>query len=935
MRLHPGLARSLALIIGVGLAAPSVTFATGSTTQDLTWYPPYSGSVGASIHLTATASSGLGVVFADDLAGAGTDSGVCHTSGTGGSTLTFDGPGTCTVTAGQSGNATFAPVSKTMTMVSAPGYRAIATATHNGLVRTDGAIQVGDTLAVRVTAPDAAATACTFRIVTAGGWLMDSDGVADAGDGSCGVWLTLPTPVDSSQRAASVQRSELDLCINVMRASFSDGSSLSSSTPRVMTSGDRSKPGGFPCYNGQDTSLRSDEVLDYAFDGTGTPPSPFRSSPEMLSWNPRDWDPAYRPLQFGQPWVVRLPDWVAACDGISLTGSWQTGLASPAPPRCQDGWTMTIPGVLPASFSWVGDGTWPVQVPISYRRGDGTWGWVIYSESPDIAASGTTFSSSVAGVFPTDLATARFVTLGEHWMPTFHVTGPSDSLPPAGTVCDLDIYSSGLSDPWIPWVGPSLREVSAPDANGDCSFDVTTGYTTTTGSGNQWSVQAVFPDYSSAQFGAHLDPVDPPVAATISDPTLSGSSGTSDVAVVTVPGTDSALGMDTTIVLDPTAGSSTGNPADAMKIRAGSIAGAAAPASPPPPCTVLALSPNLASGGGGGISTTTARCRGFADGTYLATATKVDVTGKTVISWVRFSVAAGRLTILARSPGGPPRAPGSPASVTAVAGDASATVSWLAPAYDGGSAIKKYTATSAPGGRTCTTTGGLSCRVTGLTNGTAYTFTVTATNAVGQGTVSLPSAAVTPRAASRTSTTLKYGGNTAAAPGAKITLSATLKSGTVAIAGRAVTFNLNGKTLTATTTSAGLATLSTTAPTTAGSYPIAVAFAGDATYAASSAPATLVVKAATTLTYGGTTAAAHGAKVTLSATLKSGTLALASRTVTFKLNGKTFTATTNSAGLATLSTTAPTTAGSYKIAVAFAGDATYGAASVSATLKVT
>ena len=88
--------------------------------------------------------------------------------------------------------------------------------------------------------------------------------------------------------------------------------------------------------------------------------------------------------------------------------------------------------------------------------------------------------------------------------------------------------------------------------------------------------------------------------------------------------------------------------------------------------------------------------------------------------------------------------PGAPTGVTAVAGNGSATVSFSAPSSNGGSAISSYTVTSAPGGLTAT---GASSPLTvnGLTNGVAYTFRVTATNATGTGTASAASNSVTPQ----------------------------------------------------------------------------------------------------------------------------------------------------------------------------------------------
>jgi hypothetical protein len=90
-------------------------------------------------------------------------------------------------------------------------------------------------------------------------------------------------------------------------------------------------------------------------------------------------------------------------------------------------------------------------------------------------------------------------------------------------------------------------------------------------------------------------------------------------------------------------------------------------------------------------------------------------------------------------------APGAPTIGTATPGNAEVTVSFTPPTLTGGSPITGYTATSSPGGKSASGPAiATSITVTGLTNGTAYTFTVTASNAIGTSQPSAQSNQVTP-----------------------------------------------------------------------------------------------------------------------------------------------------------------------------------------------
>ncbi|MFM8388303.1 MAG: fibronectin type III domain-containing protein, partial [Actinomycetota bacterium] len=147
--------------------------------------------------------------------------------------------------------------------------------------------------------------------------------------------------------------------------------------------------------------------------------------------------------------------------------------------------------------------------------------------------------------------------------------------------------------------------------------------------------------------------------------------------------------------------------------------------------------------------TATATVTGGAAVTCTSTTQSCRLTG--LVAGVTYSItvsatnAAGLGASSAAKPLSVGVAPSAPGTPTMVAGNSEIQVTWTVPTDNGGLAISKYTVTSTPESKTCSPTGAeLSCIVTGLTVGTKYTFSVSATNDAGT-TASAASGSIAPK----------------------------------------------------------------------------------------------------------------------------------------------------------------------------------------------
>jgi hypothetical protein len=355
-----------------------------------------------------------------------------------------------------------------------------------------------------------------------------------------------------------------------------------------------------------------------------------------------------------------------------------------------------------------------------------SWSWPVDNGGASISAFTVTASpggqrTTVAGTRTS--ATLSGLTNGTSYSFTVAASNSVGTGPSSGSTNAVVPVNNGPTVPGAPTAvtataGNAQASVSwtAPSSNGGASI---TGYTVTSSPGN---FQATTTGATSATVGGLANGTAYTFAVTATNsvgtgPASGPSNSVSPTGPPTVPGAPtgvSALAGNTQASVSWVApGSNGGSPLTGYTVT-----------SSPGNFTVTA-SPNV----------TTATVTGLTNGTgYTFTVAATNSVGTGAQSAPSNSVTPAGL-------------PGAPTGVTATAGIGQATVSWIAPASNGGSALTGYTVTSMPGNITVSAgPSATNATVAGLTNGTAYTFTVTATNSVGTGPASAPSNSVTPTA---------------------------------------------------------------------------------------------------------------------------------------------------------------------------------------------
>ncbi len=345
----------------------------------------------------------------------------------------------------------------------------------------------------------------------------------------------------------------------------------------------------------------------------------------------------------------------------------------------------------------------------------------------------STGGAAITGYTVTSTPTGAVCTVGAN-STTYNCTGLTANTPYTFKVKATNTVGTGTDS-----VASSSQTTEA--VNGPISANVSVASRSLTAS---LPISTLVPITASGGAGPRTYSITPSLPAGLS---LNSSTGA-------ITGTPSGASASTTYTVSVRDGSSTSSATFTLGVNAAlaSTAGTV-PSGVYKDVAVTAFTPISFSGGTSPISyavspslpagltlnTSTGVISGTATGTaanttYTVTAT--DANGDTEASTFAFAVTNA------------PTAPGAPTIGAATStGQTTATVAFTAPANTGGAAITTYTVTASPGG--ITATGSSSpITVTGLTAGTAYTFSITATNAGGlTSTSSSPSSSITTESA--------------------------------------------------------------------------------------------------------------------------------------------------------------------------------------------
>jgi len=191
-----------------------------------------------------------------------------------------------------------------------------------------------------------------------------------------------------------------------------------------------------------------------------------------------------------------------------------------------------------------------------------------------------------------------------------------------------------------------------------------------------------------------------------------------------------------------------------------------------------------------------------------------------------------------------PTTPNTPGVPTVVAGEESATITVTAPT--GGLTPTSYEVIATPGGAKCTVTGASgSCTISGLTAGTAYTFTTIAKVSTGDSSASTASASTTVLARTKPNTP---GVPTVVAGEESATITVTAPTGGLTPTSYEVTATPGGAKCTVTGASGSCTITGLTAGTAYTFTTIAKVSTGDSSASTASASTTVLAKTTTTTT---------------------------------------------------------------------------------------